>query len=213
MWLKDFFPEPDIQSSTKENGKFLIARRPVTKIEPNSLRIKTKSSGIIQFKVPPNTIKAAARQNQPVTNIYVLTEKTFYNGINYICVSFPIFENFFSHKQRKTIFLCINEDIKKRVEFLASEEILGPSMEKLKSLGLTENEASEFYNELKLFYFKIKENGNERESKLSDYIKTYTFKDNYIKKNDVEIRKQKNLDYFTVKEEGEILGYIDLRKW
>ena len=104
MWVKDFFPDSSIQSSEETDGKFLIAKRPITKIEPNSLRVHTKSCGIIQFRVPPNTIKHAHIKKEEISTYYVLTDETFYNGMNYIDIAFPIFENYFLYKQRKTVF-------------------------------------------------------------------------------------------------------------
>lgn len=213
VWLKNFALDFNIQASLEDNGKIIIAKRPITKIEPNSLRIHTKSCGVIQFRVPPNTIKKAHKAGEPVAQYYVITESTFHNGVNYIDISFPIFENFFMHNRRKTIFLCINENIKERIERLAQEEILGPTLEQLKKSGLDEKEAEEFYNELQLFAFKIKENDKLRNAELSDYIETHLFQDNYIKINNVEIIKNKEVDYFTVKEDGRVLGYIDLGKW
>ncbi len=212
MWLKNFPLEFNVQTS-EENGKFVIKKRPIIKIEPNSLRINTKSCGPIQFRVPPNTIKKAIKNNVPIAQYYVITEKTFYNGINYIDIAFPIFENFFVHKQRKTIFLCLNDKVKQRLENLAKEEIIGPTIENLIDSGLNENEAKEFYNELQLFAFKIKDNNNLRSATIYDYVDIHTFQNDYIKINDVEITKNRDIDFFKVKENGENLGYIDLSKW
>ena len=117
------------------------------------------------------------------------------------------------HKQRKTYFLCTNEEVKKRVEVIASEEILGPTLEQMKSYGLSDTEASEWHDELELFSFPIKEDGKMRKSKLSDYMQISVFKNNHIKLNKVEIIRKKGSDYFTVKEDGKNLGYIDLNKW
>ncbi len=213
MWLRGLALPFNIQSSLEENKKFLIAKRPISRIEPNSLRVKTASLGIVQFRVPPNTIKKASKAKQSVAQCYVLSETTFYNGMNYIDITFPIFENFFMNKFRKTFLLCTSEEVKKRVEVIASEEIKGPTLEQLKSYGLKDDEALEFYNELQLFTFMIKENGKERKALLADYISIHLFKENRIKLNKVEIVRRKEIDYFTIKEDGKNLGYVDLSIW
>ncbi len=89
----------------------------------------------------------------------------------------------------------------------------GPKVEDFINAGFTKQDAEEFCNELKLFAFKIKENGGMRDAALNDYIEIFTLKDNYIKINDVEIYKNGKNDIFTVKEKNEFLGKVDLSKW
>ncbi|MBU1077018.1 MAG: cyclic nucleotide-binding domain-containing protein [Spirochaetes bacterium] len=213
MLLRNIKLDHTIQTSIEDNGKFIIAKRPIKKIEQNSLRIETESCGVIQFRVPPNTIKKAHGHAVPVAQYYVLTGKTFYNGMNYIDIAFPIFENYYKHRQRKTILLCVDEQTRKNIEVLCTEEIFGPSLEQLRSYGLNEEEAFAFFNELKLFTSKINENGSQREATLNDFIEIHTFKDNTIQINDVQITRREGFDYFFVKEKNKNLGYIDLIKW
>ncbi|MDD5065643.1 MAG: cyclic nucleotide-binding domain-containing protein [bacterium] len=213
MWLKNFDLDHSIQSTLEDNGKYVIRKRPIEKIEPNSLRIVTGTCGVVQFRVPPNTIKKAKLNNKAVPSCFVITEKTFYNGINYIDIAFPVFENYFVNRGTKTKFLCVNEEIRKRIEVLATEEIFGPTLEQLKASGLTGEQAATLLKELQVFTVKVKSFDQERDTTLADYIETYSFKDNSIKLNEMEIIRQPGQEYFTVRENNKILGCIDLNKW
>ena len=212
IWLRNFIDDYNIQAI--ENGERIeIKRVPIKKIEPNSLRINTKSCGVIQFRVPSNTVKSALRAKEEAAQFYVVTDQTFYNGANYISVTFPIFHNFFNCNFKRTYFLCVNERISEAVRTLIKEEIFGPTLLELKESGLTEKEAEEFYNELKTFVFKIKENNSFREAVLNDYAEILKFKNNYIKIRDVEIKRINDLELYEIKENGEKLGFVDLRNW
>lgn len=213
MWLRNFPVAFNVQASLEENGKFVIAHRGIEKIEPNSLRIKTRSSGTIQFRVPPNTIKKARLAGTDVPSVYVITERTFYNGINYMDIAFPVFENYFVNRGTRTVFLCATEDLKKRVEVLAREEIFGPSLEDLIRSGLDRKKAEEFFRELQIFTVKVKSVDQERSVTLADFIESRSFSNNTVTINEVEITKQAGLDHYTVKEAGRILGTIDLTRW
>lgn len=214
MWLRNIGLDFNIQCTAEEKDTFRMSRQPIFKIEPNSLRINTKSCGMIQFRVPPHTVKAAARNKQPAAQYYVITPTTFYNGINYIDIAFPVFENFFLHRGQKTTFLCMNKDLEQRVQTIASEEIFGPTLEQFKASGWEEKRAMEFYNELKLFSVPIKgKDGRTRPAVLADYIEIHVFKDNRIQIKGVEITAKKDLEYFVIKENNKKLGYIDLTEW
>ena len=71
MWLKNLSLPFNIQSSLDDHGKFVIAKRHISKIEPNSLRVRTESCGVVQFRVPPNTIKTDNRVKRLVAQYYV----------------------------------------------------------------------------------------------------------------------------------------------
>ncbi len=212
MWLKNFSFDYNVQAFEDDN-LIRIIKTKIYKIEPNSLRVDTDSCGVIQFRVPPNTLKKAMKLNKPIAQYYVITEGTFYNGINYIDIAFPIFENFFMHNFRKTVFLCINEDLKRRVEVLANEELFGPTLQDFIDAGMDKTRAENFFKELKLFAFPIKENDKVRNAVLSDYVEIYTFENNRLKINDVEIVKENNRDVFTIKENNKFFGKVDLSNW
>lgn len=84
------------------------------------------SAGLIQFGVPPETIKDTLQSVESVPFIYVLPKKLFSieRGVSFSDVEFPIYYNFYL-AHRKVIVIC-TEQQKKRTINVMKQALFGP---------------------------------------------------------------------------------------
>jgi CRP-like cAMP-binding protein len=193
-----------------ENGRIHVAVRPVKKLEPNSLRVQTSSAGIIQFRCPPNTVKTMKKAGEEISTVYVLTDKSIFEGVNYLDITFPVFEHFFLHKGRKTVFLCASQKLADRVKALVREEIFGPTPDELTAAEMDPEDVKDISAEMN--YFLVK-GADGIPLKLEDWVTVIPFIDNKVQVNDVTIEKDQGRDVFQVFEKGVPLCRADLQKW
>ncbi len=201
--------DADIQA-LKEEDRIRVARRPFKKLEPNSIRVKTTDAGTIQFRVPPNTVKTIKRFGEEPCHVFVLTEKSFHEGVNYMDISFPVFDNFFLRGGIKTSFLCTSTELAERARTLFQEELFGPTRDELIVGGMTEMEADEMRAEMDFF---IAKNNEGTPLSLDDFAEFISFKDNKIDFGRISIAKEAGRDVFIVIEEGKAICRVDLLKW
>jgi CRP-like cAMP-binding protein/glyoxylase-like metal-dependent hydrolase (beta-lactamase superfamily II) len=99
----------------------------VTALPRGGLVVKT-SAGLIQFGIPPETVKDSMAPGREVPTFYVVPHERFdrRRGINVSEVEFPAYYNFFILKRRVSL-IVESKDVEDRIRRVFQETLFGPT--------------------------------------------------------------------------------------
>ena len=94
---------------------------------PRGGHVVSTEAGLIQFGMPPETIKDSLRAGKPVPSIFVLLPELFdrRRGLNVSEFEFPSYYHFFLFKRKATLVVD-NADVERRVREVYRETLNGP---------------------------------------------------------------------------------------
>src|SRR5580658_7354425 len=89
--------------------------------------VVTTSAGLIQFGIPPETIKDSMGPGRDVPTTFVVPHERFdrRRGINVSEVEFPAYYNFFILK-RRVLLVVDDKDTEERIRGVFQETLFGP---------------------------------------------------------------------------------------
>jgi len=148
-----------------------------TKLYRGGITIETKAVGMVQFGIPPETIKDSMRLGIDIPTVYVVPVERFCRemgpalGVNLAEFEFPAYYNFFVLR-RKCLLVVDSFEAEKNIRKVFSETLLGPAQFRKKDSPVAYQEEDfdpsfpreaipNFAKELK--HFRIMPNGKELE--------------------------------------------------
>lgn len=109
------------------------------------ITIETEAVGMIQFGIPPETIKDSMRIGLPVPSVYIVPVERFCRemgpalGVNLAEFEFPAYFNFFVNKKQCTLIVD-SDDAELNIRRVFSETLLGPAEFRREKNPITYNE-------------------------------------------------------------------------
>ncbi len=180
----------------------------ITILERGGYVIKT-SAGMVQFGVPPETIKDTMRTKGGVPAIYVLPQKLFSidRGISFAEMEFPIYFNFYII--RKPVIVICSKQHQERLIRVMKEALFGPEVINLEPEYKDGRHTPDFPNmEAEMAMFRAHPKTGKF-SQIEDYIQFVELShDVSAKIGNVQIRYNKDND-FEVLDNDQLLVAID----
>lgn len=115
-----------ISRTYKELLEFPAKEEQVFSKLPKGGVIVRTSQGLVQYGIPPESVKDSMERGIEVPEYYIIPENQFdfKNGMSLMEMEFPVYYNFFM-KQKKTTLIC-DEETKKTILVIFQETLLGP---------------------------------------------------------------------------------------